>query len=364
MRIGINARTFSVDEPGGAVQASINQAKGLINHTKHEVLLFGSESVNQIFTDSTVISSGYPVESQLYGIFWERTVLPRIIDANDIDVFYCPNGNGPVREFGCPIVMCIHDINAQKNMSNVTHYVYRKLSIPRGAKIADYVVTVSEFSKNEIINELEVPSQKVNVIYNGIDSYYRSSDPGTEFELPDKYVLFVGSMNPRKNINRIIKSFDKIKTETDLPHRLVMIGPDNKSIFKNTNEYGNNNIILPGFVSKQKLKFAYENADVFIYPSLYEGFGIPPFEALACGTPVVTSNTTSLGELVSEGALQVDPTSTDEISNALKEVITNKELSNELIESGECLTKKYTWRKVTRRLEKVFTEAKRHHSNH
>ncbi|RLM95886.1 glycosyltransferase family 1 protein [Haloarcula sp. Atlit-7R] len=350
MRVGVNARTFGVDEPGGAVQSAINHTKGLINHGNTDVILFGHESISSMFPDTTIVSTGYPTSSQLYGLLWERTVLPQLGNRYDIDVLYCPNGNAPVTETSFRVAMCLHDVNAMKGWSSGAHQIYRKIAVPRSAEVVDTIITVSEFSAEEINTHLGVPMSKIEVVYNGIDDFFFSGESKYLPELSENYILFVGSLNPRKNIKRVIKSFAKVQQSIEQNYNLVIIGPDNKSIFKNMNISEAEDIITPGFVSKAELKYAYEQADAFVFPSLYEGFGLPPLEALACGTPAVTSTTTSLGEIMKKGCIQVNPKSIEEISLAILRLLRDNCLSDKLGTEGMAYSKEFTWQSASESL--------------
>lgn len=350
MKVGVNARTFTVDEPGGAVQTSIKHTKGLIEREDTDVVLFGSKVLESVFPDTSIVKTGYLVQSQVYGLIWERVVLPTLADQSDIDVLYCPNGNAPATRISCPVVMCIHDVNALKGWSSGIHQLYRKTAVPRSATTADTITTVSEFSKSEIVKNLDVPHSKVDVVYNGVDKAFFTSESEPLHGLPNNYLLFVGSMNPRKNLERVVKSYVTVKEQTDVPHKLVIIGPENKNIFKSVNIESQDDIITPGFVTEGELKYAYENADVFVFPSLYEGFGLPPLEALACGTPVVASETTSLGEILQEGSIQVDPEDVQDITDAIVQILEDEQLADELATKGKAYAQEFTWEDATGQL--------------
>lgn len=354
MKVGINARTFTVDEPGGAVQASIKHTKGLIERDDTDVVLFGGKGLKSTFPDTPIVTTGYPVTSQVYGLIWERTVLPTLADRSDIDVLYCPNGNAPATRISCPVAMCIHDVNALKAWSSGIHQLYRKTAVPRGAKVADTITTVSEFSKSEIVAHLDVPHSKVDVVYNGIDKSFFATENEVLDGLPQNYLLFVGSMNPRKNLKRVVESYVALKDQTNFPHELVIIGPENKNIFKSVDIESRDDIVTPGFVTEGELKYAYEHADVFVFPSLYEGFGLPPLEALACGTPVVASKTTSLGEILQEGCLLVDPEDVQDITDRIRQILEDEQLANNLATQGKAYAREFTWENATGQLRDVL----------
>ncbi|WP_396611638.1 glycosyltransferase family 4 protein [Haloferax sp. S1W] len=349
MRIGINARTFSVDEPGGAVQASIRLAKELIDHPDNEVVLFGSSSLSDEF-DTEVCSTGF-VDSQAVGLVWERTILPLLARKADIDVLYCPNGNGPLHELDLPVVMCIHDVNAQKGMSNSVHQVYRKLTVPVAARACDTVVTVSKFSKNEICSEINVPQSKVEVIYNGIDEIY-FGDERTAIDVPDKYLLFVGSLNPRKNISGILEAYRCVQQDQNID--LAIIGPSNKDIFKSLDIGPIEGVRRFGFLDSLEVKHAYENAEALVFPSFYEGFGLPPLEAFACGTPVVASDCSALPELLGERAIYVNPESPRSIAMGIKKIL-NGEFNYSEADLQQQATQ-YTWKSVAQRVLRVIDD--------
>lgn len=344
MRVGINARTFSVDEPGGAVQASIQLTKKLIDYSDLEIILFGSSELAAEF-DAEVHSLGF-VDNQALGLMWERTILPLLAKKTDIDVLYCPNGNGPLHNLKIPVIMCVHDVNAQKGLSSGIHQFYRKLAVPVAANACDKIVTVSEFSKDEICTELAVPEEKVQVIYNGVDDFY-FDDESTPIDLPERYLLFVGSLNPRKNIEGILQSFNIVQEKQDID--LVLVGPSNKNIFQNLKIDPIEGIHLCGYLEAREVKYTYENAEALVYPSFYEGFGLPPLEAMACGTPVVSSNQGALPEILGDCAVYVDPNSSSDIAKGIEQVLKNNDLPvSKLRKHAE----QYTWESVAERLRR------------
>lgn len=350
MRVGVNARTFGVDEPGGAVQAAKRFAAGLIDDGDLDVVLFGSASVREEFPTAEVDGSLY-VDSQAAGVVWERTVLPALARKHDVDVLYCPNGNGPLTEQPFPVAMCVHDVNALKGWSSGVHQLYRRATVPRAAAAADRIVTVSSFSGSEISRHAGVDPEKITVVPNGIDERYFAGDPGTPLELPDRYVLYVGSMNPRKNVAGAVEAHRRLRATVGDGWNLVLIGPGNKAIFKETDVRPGDGVVLPGFVSPGELKYAYENASAFVYPSFYEGFGLPPLEAMACGTPVVASDIGSLSEVLGGAARFVDPHDPDDIARGLRDVLTSERLRERLVRDGLANARAYRWEEAVARLQ-------------
>jgi len=352
MRVGVNARTFNVNEPDGAVQSARKLTRALGNRDDVELVLYGdAELATQFECAESVNSTGFLSNSPFFGVVWERTVLPLVTNTADLDILLCPNGNSPPIDI--PVITYIHDVNAQKKMSSGTHELYRRLLVPLGAKNSDAIVTVSEFSKREIQGHLPNSIPDIHVVYNGIDKVYRREGTGDKLDLPEKYLLYVGAMNPRKNVERLVKAFDSIR-ET-IPHSLVLIGPENKSMYKEMDISSlSDDLLLPGFVTEQELKYAYTNADGFVYPPLYEGFGLPPLEAMACGTPVVSSNRSSLPEILNGYAQLVDPTEVDAIADAILDVATMHTSSERRAELKNH-ARRFSWERAADELVDVMT---------
>lgn len=352
MKIGVNARTFSVNEPDGAVQSARKLSHQLGKREDVELTLYGSPDLEADFPEADQVkSTGYYSTSPFFGVVWERTVLPLLIDS-DIDVLLCPNGNSPPVGVRCPVLTYIHDINAQKGMSSGIHGKYREISVPYSVRASDAIITVSNFSKQEILDSLPVKEKDVHVVYNGIDDFYLFGNSSDPFGLPENYLLYVGAMNPRKNVSRLIEAYERIQNK--IPHKLVLIGPQNKSVYKKfeLNSVAED-VITPGFLPKAQLKYAYENADAFIYPSLYEGFGMPPLEAMACGTQVVASNRSSLPEILNGYCDLVDPQDVDAIGTAMIEVATS-EPSSTMKQNMRAHTKNFTWKRAADDLMEVI----------
>jgi len=346
MRIGVNARTFPVPEPGGSVQTAMQLTSELIENTSHEVILFGDKSLSNSF--EVPIQSRWANENQLWGILWERTILPRLVTQSNIDVLYCPNGNAPLRELDAPVIMCIHDVNAQKGMSAVQHQLYRRVTVPSASRVCDAIVTVSEFSKKEISEYLPVTESKISVIYNGVDEHYFSGN-SKRIDLPERYCLFVGSLNPRKNIQGLVKGFQQAKSNRDI--ELVFVGPRNKDIFDDIDIPHSKEITYCGYLDIAEVKYAYENAEMLVYPSFYEGFGLPPLESLACGTPVVASDRGALTEVLGGAARYVNPDSPTSIAEGIEATLTQETVDESQLKSQ---ARNFTWEKVATRLVQVL----------
>lgn len=352
MKIGLNARALAVDQPDGAVKVGLELHDRIAQCPEHDLVSFGPAGLD---LSSKVVSTGYPTNSQAYGLLWERTVLPVVAAREGLDVLLCPNANGFIHRTSLPVVIYIHDMNSFYGYSSKLYSMYERAMLPLVAAKADHIITVSEFSKRELTKFLGTPPSKISVVYNGIDPEYLSEDDGSAFELPEKYVLFVGSLNPRKNIDGVLRSFKRF-SESHPEYKLVLIGPKNKAVFQSYSVPLSDDVVLPGFVSQQQLQYAYTNASALLFPSHYEGFGIPPLEAMACGTPVVASDTSSLPEILQDAAAFAGPTDYEALADQLERIVTDEEYRSALIAKGSRRAQSFTWERSTREVLSVLRD--------
>jgi glycosyltransferase involved in cell wall biosynthesis len=233
--------------------------------------------------------------------------------------------------------------------------LYKKVTLPCAEAVSDRITTVSQFSKRRIVDVLEADPDSVDVIYNGIDDIFLKDSGGRPIDSPDSFLLFVGSNNPRKNISGAVDAFAKYCDECRTKQKFVIVGPENKDIWGNVDI--NDNIVNLGFLDESELKYVYEEAALFIYPSFYEGFGLPPLEAAACGTPVLVPNEPPFTEIFEPAAAEfVDPHSVKSIETGISNVLTNESRRNKLAERGRRTAKQLTWAKTIDRLLDTFRE--------
>lgn len=244
-------------------------------------------------------------------------------------------------------IVTVHDIAyIRGNWHSQSFRTFYKIVIPVVLKNSRHVITVSEFSKKEIMEVYKIPSDKISVVYNAGFSKLdiEKSDRG-QMELKHPYILSVGSIDPRKNLKRLIKAFLDLK-RSDLS--LYLIGAYNPN-FKSDPELdsllkmNSGRIVFLGYRTDAELIYLYQNALCFVYPSLYEGFGLPPIEAMSNNCPVITSNISSLPEICGDAALYCDPFSIDDIVEKLNEMIGNSKTRQDCILKGKENAKKYSW---------------------
>lgn len=235
---------------------------------------------------------------------------------------------------------------------------------------ADLIITVSQFSKQEIVRYLPVKKEKVHVLYLGVDkAYYHTHYSKAEvasvkekYHIAGDYILYLGTLEPRKNIERLLASYIDLKrSHTHFP-KLVLAGKKGwlYQAFFDLAKKNNlqDDIIFTGYIEERDTPALITGATMFVFPSLYEGFGIPPLEAMACGTPVITSNMASLPEVIGNAGLMVDPYSDSELSNCMLNIYTDKELRERLHCLGVQRAKEFTWEKAAKQLRKIYREMK------
>lgn len=225
------------------------------------------------------------------------------------------------------------------------------------SRFSDKIISVSQSTKNDLVKIYGIDPAKIEVVYSGISQDIKrpSEEELSKFRikhnLPDKFILFLGKLEPRKNIPSLIKAFNIIKDKRNFPDlKLVIIGSRGwlyDDIFKEVqNSHYRDDIVLKSFIPDQERKFYYGLAEVFVYPSLFEGFGFPPLEAMACGTPVIVSDSSSLSEIVGSGGLLVKPNNINEIANLVSLILIDRKLKNHLVSVGYNRSTLFDWNKT------------------
>lgn len=268
------------------------------------------------------------------------------IKVSGYDILHCLTNTGiPHGRSKAKKVVTLHDIMPFKHPEFYTEYTisYIIKGIKEALKIADAIITVSEFSKNDIVKTLNYDSSKVFVVYNGIDhNLFSRKDVSPLFS--EKYILYVGGLTPRKGLSYLLEAFSRIKDR--LPHKLVLIdskGWRDTRIYKIINEFNLiDRVVLKKADTRDEMVSYYNHAAMLVFPSLYEGFGLPPLEAMACGCPVITSDNTSLQEIYEGYALLVDPADTNVLAEKILRVAKDNKLKRKMIENGITLSAKLT----------------------
>jgi len=311
-------------------------------------------------------------DSTTKGYFEFRVILKRL----ECDLVHIPHLFWLPRALPCPYVMTVHDLlehmSRAKGRSGMRRALYYQLT-RRVLKGAARIFAVSQFSKSEIEKLFGLPSRQIEVVYNAIDERFlhgHATDADRQL-IAERYLvtypflLYAGRISPHKNLVRIIEAFSALRGELEkegkLPDlKLIIIGDDlsgHPDLRRTVIRGGvQNEVRFLGFVPIEILRIFYDVANVFLFPSLYEGFGLPPLEAMAHGTPVVTSNTSSLPEVVGNAAVLVNPENVFEIMRATHRVLIDQNLREKLRQRGYEQAKKFSWDSSVRRILKVYGE--------
>lgn len=283
---------------------------------------------------------------------------PRAIRERDIDITWFTKYVVPLQITGRTITT-IHDMAyyfPDLGAYSLSDTIYMRTMIRNSCRRADGIVAVSKNSRNDIVRLLDVDPAKVHVIHEAADEKYeRVTDVQKiarfrkKYALPDKYILFTGGISPRKNLLRLIEAFHLLAPR--LEHKLVLTGAKgwkNKEVMRAIAK--SERIVRLGFVDDVDMPLLYSAADVFVYPSLYEGFGLPVLEAGACGCPVLASQTSSIPEVGSDAVLYVDPLDTKEIASGMERLLTDKILADDHRKRGLANAKRFSWKKAAAEL--------------
>jgi glycosyltransferase involved in cell wall biosynthesis len=299
----------------------------------------------------------------------EQVTVPFSVGRSRVDLFHAPHYVvSPLMT--CPYVVTIHDcihLRFPQYLPNRAALLYAKTVMTVAARRAKRVLTVSNASKQDILSYLGVPASKVEVIYNALDE--RLETPPTpedvarvreRFQLTSPFILYTGNIKPHKNVDRLIEAYSLLRPRGFEHVKLLIIG-DEISKYPNLRRLVHRfqlhkHVRFLGFVPDETLAVLYQLASVFVFPSLYEGFGLPPLEAMAAGTPVITSNVSSLPEVVGEAAVLIDPIDSGAIADAMARVLGDEALRTILVCRGRERVKAFSWKRSVARIREVYAE--------
>jgi glycosyltransferase involved in cell wall biosynthesis len=373
VKIAIDIRRMTEFGVGTYIR-NVVRTLGRLDH-ENEFLLFGSPAkVEEIgalppnFHTIPLLASDRSVEG--YREF--RTALRRL----GCDLVHIPNLFSVPRLLPCPYVMTVHDLlqhmsrtREQSGFLRSCHFQMTKRALAGAARI----FAVSNFTRNEIEKLFEIPGDRIDVVYNAIDERFLHGHASAadrdliarRYQVTYPFLLYAGKISPHKNVVRMIEAFSALKTELERDQaypdlKLIIIGDDlsgNPDLRRTVVRSGvQHDVRFLGFVPIEVLRIFYDEAKIFVFPSLYEGFGLPPLEAMAHGTPVVTSNVSSLPEVVGNAAVLVNPENVFEIMRALHRTLTDQALRDRMKDRGYQQTAKFSWEKSVRRILEAYDQ--------
>ena len=381
MRIGIDY-TAALRQGAGIGRYTRQLVRALLAlDTRNEYVLLTASgglratylSFQSIAEHANVRRIDLPLSDRSLNILWHRLRLPLWVElvSGALDVFHSP-------DFALPPVhrartlLTVHDLSFMRvpecSAPGLRSYLLRV--VPASVRRADVVLADSESTRMDMIELLGVDPDRVRVIYAGVEPcFQRVRDQSVleavrnRYRLPARFVLGLGTLQPRKNFERLIAAYAQMRGEARSGLKLVIAGGLGwmcEGIFRRVEELGlQDEVLFSGYVADEDLPALYSMAEVFAFPSLYEGFGLPPLEAMACETPVVASNVSSLPEVLGDAALSVDPLDVPALAQAMLRVLNDAALRAALVRRGVAQARKFTWEQAAGKLLEVYTEARR-----
>lgn len=375
MRIGIDAR-FAVHNRRGIGNYTAKLICNLaeIDHRNEYLLYVDSTRSRDVFPEQgnfrirQISPSNYPT--------WEQLMLPARARKDNIDILHSTGNTAPIYlNSRIKRVATIHDVMYLKKRSALPRSAswrqacgrfYRRMVVPRVVAHLSAVITVSDFCRREIARHLPaLAADDITVIYEAgneacrpIDKRCAWAEIRKKHGIANNYILTLGGIDPRKNTRLVMDKYVELRSKGLIDQKLVIVGIPNwrRTRFNDVVMQSGcrDDIILTDFLDDDELVLLYNCAAVFLYPSLYEGFGLPPLEAMACGTPVIASNITSIPEIVGDAAILIDPTDGGQLKKALLELLSNEHLRRQLISRGFRQARKFSWRKMAEQTLAVY----------
>lgn len=305
---------------------------------------------------------------------WEQIALPKMAQKEGCDLLHCTSNTGPVFS-KVPLVTTLHDIIYLESISifkkGGTWYqkfgnMYRRWIVPPVVRRSKKVVTVSNFEKERIKDFMGLKDDLV-AIYNGVGEHFKKIEDKSilenakaKYNLPDHFLFFLGNTDPKKNTPNVLKAFANFNENSELKYKLVMLDYEENALMQVLNNIGHpeirKDIVMTGYVPNTEMPAIINQCKVFLYPSLRESFGIPILEGMACGVPVITSNTSSMPEIAGDAGLLVNPYEPQEITEAIKQILADEKLRNSLCEKGIQQASKFSWRKMAENYLELYKE--------
>ena len=309
------------------------------------------------------------IDERWWHRIWHRLRVPLPVEwlVGPVDVFHSPDFTLPPTQRRTRTIVTVHDLSFLRlpHCFEPALLDYLKANVPPSVCRADCVLADSENTRRDAIDLLDLPPERVRTIYCGVEPRFGPIDDTSQLErvraryhLPARFVLSLGTIQPRKNYGALIRAFADLEAR-DLS--LVIVGGKGwlyQDVFQAISDLGiRDRVLLPGFVDDVDLPALYNLAECFVFPSLYEGFGLPPLEAMACGTPVIAANNSSLPEVVSDAGLLVDASDVAAIGGAVQRLVDDAALCRTLAERGQRRAGEFTWEKAALALLETYEEA-------
>lgn len=371
MRIAINTRFLLKNKLEGFGWFTHEVVSRMVkNNPQHEFIFFFDRAFDDKFiyaNNVTPVVLNPPARHPILFKIWFNWSVKRALKKYKADVFFSPDGymslTSDVKQLGV-----IHDLNFEHYPQDLPKSARKYLLkyFPLFAKKATKIITVSEYSKQDIIDTYKVNPNKISVAYNGIGDFFypientKKEETRHKFTDSANYFLFVGALHPRKNITNLFKAFDLYKTQTKSKNKLLVVGEkywwndELKNVFESLKH--KSDIVFTGHVQSSELNEIYCSGLALVFPSYFEGFGIPLAEAMKCELPIVSSNATCLPEIAGDAAIYFNPFSVEDIAKSMTKIESDKSLRAKLIENGKQRSTLFNWDNTAATCWKVIEE--------
>ncbi|OYU96830.1 MAG: group 1 glycosyl transferase [Bacteroidetes bacterium B1(2017)] len=373
MRIGIEAQRIFRKKKHGMDMVALELIRALQKiETPHQFFIFVQNDEDAACLSESKNVSIIALPNSPYPI-WEQWHLPRAAKKYKLDVLHCTSNTAPLF-LSVPLVLTLHDIIYLEkiSLSQGTAYqkfgnIYRKWNVPLIVKKAVSILTVSDFERTRILSYFKFPEDRVQTAYNGVGTHFKRitdanvlAEAKDKFKLPNEFIFFLGNTDPKKNVIGVLKALSILKKKNQLPCKLLMLDINREYLSNLAQQIGDPSVLdeisFTGYVPNVQLPAIYSQASLFLYPSLRESFGIPLVEAMKCEVPIITSNTSSMPEIVADSALICDPFAPETIANAILELWSNKPLQQELVAKAKVRSELFSWDANAKQTLKIYEQ--------
>jgi len=381
MRIGIEGQRLFRKNKHGMDFVTLELIRHLQKIDRQNEYVVFVQSDNDICIEETVNFKIKKFSSLPYPA-WEQCALPRIAAKERVDILHCTSNTAPVWN-SIPQILILHDViflekpkstRISKNWYQQFGNQYRQAIVPTVAKQCQTIITVSNYEKEQILKTLPLPSEKVNVVYNGVGRRFKKirdkimlEKIKEKYRLPEKFILFLGNTDPKKNLKGVLLAYSILVENSEAVIPLVIIDLKQKylsAVLKELNLPGlREHIVLPGYIPNRDLPAVYNLSDLFLYPSLRESFGLPVLEAMACGVPVITSNTSSMPEVAGDAALLVDPKDALLLANDIGAMLSHNNLRQRMIRKGVRQAERFSWQNTAEQVLQIYENTSKSRGN-
>ncbi|MGN0282151.1 MAG: glycosyltransferase family 4 protein [Prevotella sp.] len=367
MKIGIEAQRIFRKKKHGMDYVVLEEIKQLQCMDKHnEYFIFVKPGPDHCL-QSTFNCHVIEVKCPSYPL-WEQYALPKAARHCGVDLLHCTSNTAPIW-CDIPLVLTLHDIifleprdKQNRSLYQNMGWVYRRLVVPRILKKCKQIITVSNYEKGNIMNKLGLPDNKVTMIYNGYNEWFTHVEDRNgvvDKYIADKdYFFFLGNTDPKKNSERTILAYANYLRQSEVKRRLLVADLNREEVDDILRRNGLSDIagqiVTSGYIKNQDLPYIYSRAFAFLYTSLRESFGIPLLEGMACGTAVITSNTSSMPEIAGEDAALVNPEDIDNMASMMLRLERDEAYRMEIVQKGLQRVKMFSWRNTAERLLNVY----------